>query len=248
MKQAEFDLICVETAGIGQSDNAITQLADISVYVMTSEYGAPSQLEKIEMLDYADFVVINKFTHRGSKDALRDVRKQIQRNRQLFDTPVEELMVFATSAAHFNDAGVNALYAHLIDSLNRRHGLGWESRYPATEARVTDTGPTHHPGEPRALPQRDLRCVPRIPVLGAPAGRRRFGPRRVAAIHSGVGRSGERGAPSVRRRRHRQGRWGPDRPDGGIQPDAGSVGSGVRRSAGPVEVVGGELPRPHVHI
>ena len=139
VKQGGFDLIFIETAGIGQSDNAITQLADISVYVMTSEYGAPTQLEKIEMLDYADFVVINKFTHRGSKDALRDVRKQIQRNRQLFDTPVEELMVFGTSAAQFNDAGVNALYAHLIDCLNRRHGLGWESRYPATEARVTDT-------------------------------------------------------------------------------------------------------------
>ena len=129
VKGGGFDLVFVETAGIGQSDNAVTELADISLYVMTSEYGAPSQLEKIAMLDFADFVVINKFTHRGSEDALRDVRKQLQRNKQLFDTPVEQLMVFGTSAAQFNDRGVNALYGHLIKTLNEDNELGWQSSY-----------------------------------------------------------------------------------------------------------------------
>jgi methylmalonyl-CoA mutase len=138
VKGAGFDLILVETAGIGQSDSAITELADVTVYVMTSEYGAPTQLEKIEMLDCADIVVINKFTHRGSEDAVRDVGKQVQRTRRLFDTPVEELMVFGTSAAHFNDRGVNALYAHLIQTAVRRFDLDWRSSYPATDVRVTD--------------------------------------------------------------------------------------------------------------
>ncbi len=138
VKRGGFDLVFIETAGIGQSDNAVTELADVSVYVMTSEYGAPTQLEKIEMLDFADFVVVNKFTHRGSEDAIRDVRKQLRRNKQLFDTPVEQLMVFGTSAAQFNDRGVNALYAHLIKTLNERSALGWQSSYEATDERVTD--------------------------------------------------------------------------------------------------------------
>ncbi|HLE84392.1 MAG TPA: methylmalonyl-CoA mutase family protein, partial [Thermoanaerobaculia bacterium] len=139
LKGADFDLILLETAGIGQGDSAVVGLADLSVYVMTAEYGAPTQLEKIEMLDYADVVVINKFTRRGSEDALRDVRKQLRRNRSLFETPLEELPVFGTSAAHFNDSGVNALYAHLVAALDERLGLGWESRHPPTAARVTDT-------------------------------------------------------------------------------------------------------------
>jgi methylmalonyl-CoA mutase len=134
-----FDLVLVETAGIGQGDSAITEIADLSLYVMTSEYGAPSQLEKIEMLDHADFVVINKFTRRGSEDALREVRKQFARGRRLFDTPVEKLPVFGTSAAHFNDSGVNALYANLIHSLNQRFQLGWQSRYELSDQRKTDT-------------------------------------------------------------------------------------------------------------
>ncbi len=133
----EFDLVIVETAGIGQGDSAVSEIADVSLYVMTSEYGAASQLEKIDMLDYADLVAINKFTRRGSEDALRDVRKQYQRNHELFETPVEELPIFGTSAAHFNDSGVNALYAHLVARLNERCGVGWESRYPAGAERVT---------------------------------------------------------------------------------------------------------------
>jgi methylmalonyl-CoA mutase len=139
LKGADFDLIFLETAGIGQGDSAIIDLADLSLYVMTAEYGAPSQLEKIEMLDHADLVAINKFTRRGSEDALRDVRKQLRRNRELFDVPLEELPVFGTSAAHFNDSGVNALYTHLVATVAERFGLDWRSRYPAGPERVTDT-------------------------------------------------------------------------------------------------------------
>ncbi len=138
LESAGFDLILVETAGIGQGDSAILELASTSVYVMTAEYGAPSQLEKIEMLDHADFVVINKFTRRGSEDALRDVRRQVARGRKLFDTKPESLMVFGTSAAHFNDSGVNALYAHLVKSVSDRGSLGWVSRYEVGPARTTD--------------------------------------------------------------------------------------------------------------
>jgi len=135
----EFDLVIVETAGIGQGDSSITDIADLTLYVMTSEYGAPSQLEKIEMLDYADLVAINKYTRRGSADALRDVRKQVQRNRELWDTPPEQLPVFGTSAAHFNDAGVNALYAELVHLLASRLQLDWQSGCARTDRRVTDT-------------------------------------------------------------------------------------------------------------
>jgi methylmalonyl-CoA mutase len=132
-----FDLVFLETAGSGQGDSAVAEICDLSLYVMTSEYGAPSQLEKIDMLDYADLVAINKFTRRGSEDALRDVRKQLQRNRQLFSEPLAKLPVFGTSAAHFNDGGVNALFGQLVARVNERFDLGWESRYPADDARVT---------------------------------------------------------------------------------------------------------------
>ena len=136
-KAAGFDIIFVETAGIGQGDSAIADIVDVPLYVMTSEYGAPSQLEKIEMLDYADFVVINKFTRRGSEDALRDVRKQFQRNHARFSEPTESMPVFGTSAAHFNDGGVNNLYAHIIAALNERFSLGWESNYRPLADRAT---------------------------------------------------------------------------------------------------------------
>ena len=154
-----FDLVLVETAGIGQGDNAIVEISDLTLYVMTSEFGAPSQLEKIEMLDYADFVAINKFTRRGSEDALREVRKQVRRNRELFDTPVELLPIFGTSAAHFNDSGVNALYGHLVEALNERFDLGWPSSYPADEKRSTDT--SQHiipPGRERYLSEISDAC------------------------------------------------------------------------------------------
>jgi len=105
-----YDLVIVETAGIGQGDAAIVPHVDASLYVMTPEFGAASQLEKIDMLDFADFVAINKFDRKGADDALRDVRKQVQRNTQSFGRPAEEMPVFGTIAARFNDDGVTALY------------------------------------------------------------------------------------------------------------------------------------------
>jgi isobutyryl-CoA mutase len=121
-KVAGFDLVMVETSGIGQGDAAIVPLADTSLYVMTPEYGAPSQLEKIDMLDFADFVAINKFDRKGGEDALRDARKQVQRNRKLFDRPAEEMPVYGTIASRFNDDGVTALYQGILPALIE-HGL-----------------------------------------------------------------------------------------------------------------------------
>ncbi|MCC6868139.1 MAG: cobalamin-dependent protein [Burkholderiales bacterium] len=109
-KAAGFDLVIVETSGIGQGDAAIVPLVDASLYVMTPEFGAASQLEKIDMLDFADFVAINKFDRKGAADALRDVRKQMQRNREAFRTAPDKMPVFGTIASHFNDDGVTALY------------------------------------------------------------------------------------------------------------------------------------------
>ena len=125
LQLAHFDLIVVETAGIGQSDSEIADAVDIPIYVMTSEYGAPSQLEKIDMLDFAELVVINKFEKRGGEDALRDVRKQWRRNHpaagKLSD---EEVPVFPTVASRFNDPGVNQLFAQLCARLSAR-GAAW---------------------------------------------------------------------------------------------------------------------------
>jgi len=114
---AGFDLIVVETSGIGQGDAAIVPLVDSSLYVMTPEFGAASQLEKIDMLDFADFVAINKFDRRGASDALRDVRKQVQRNHEKFAARPEDMPVFGTMAARFNDDGVTALYQALLPKL-----------------------------------------------------------------------------------------------------------------------------------
>src|SRR5688500_17836327 len=122
LKAAGFDLIVVETAGIGQSDTEIVDLVDLSMYVMTADYGAASQLEKIDMLDFADFIVLNKFEKRGAEDALRDVRKQVARNRKLFKTAPEALPVYPTIASQFNDAGVNALFGALCVKLHEQWG------------------------------------------------------------------------------------------------------------------------------
>lgn len=121
-KAAGFDLIVVETSGIGQGDAAIVPFVDESLYVMTPEFGAASQLEKIDMLDFASFVAINKFDRKGAQDALRDVAKQVQRNRADFATPPGAMPVFGTIASRFNDDGVTALYRHIADAL-RTHGL-----------------------------------------------------------------------------------------------------------------------------
>ena len=112
-KVAGFDLIIVETSGIGQGDAAIVPLVDVPIYVMTPEFGAASQLEKIDMLDFAEFVAINKFDRKGAADALRDVAKQVQRNREAFRSPPEEMPVYGTMASRFNDDGVTALYQGL---------------------------------------------------------------------------------------------------------------------------------------
>ena len=119
---AGFDLVVVETAGIGQSDTEVAGLADVSLYVMTAEYGAPSQLEKIGMLDTADLVALNKFETRGSEDALRDVRKQVRGNRQAFSQSPDAMPVYPTMAARFDDPGVSRLYLALLDAL-RPHGF-----------------------------------------------------------------------------------------------------------------------------
>ena len=116
-KAARFDLIIVETSGIGQSDTEITEHADVSLYVMTAEYGAATQLEKIDMLDYADVIAINKFDKRGSLDALRDVRKQYRRNHTDWTTADEELPIIGTIAAQFNDAGMNRLFTVLMQKV-----------------------------------------------------------------------------------------------------------------------------------
>src|SRR5690606_15679789 len=107
VKAAGFDLVILESSGIGQSDTEITDVADHALYVMTPEYGAASQLEKIDMIDFADFIAINKFDKKGAEDALRDVRKQYKRNRQLWETADDDLPVFGTMASQFNDLGMD---------------------------------------------------------------------------------------------------------------------------------------------
>ncbi len=122
IKTAGFDLIIIETPGIGQGDAGIVPYVDVSLYVMTPEFGAASQLEKIDMLDFADIFAINKFDRKGSEDALRDVSKQVQRNREAFTQPPEDMPVFGTIASKFNDDGITALYQTLVEELGK-HGL-----------------------------------------------------------------------------------------------------------------------------
>ncbi len=131
-KAAGFDLVIVETSGIGQSDTEVTDVADVSLYVMTAEYGAATQLEKIDMIDYADIIAINKFDKRGSLDALRDVRKQYKRARQLFDADDASLPVHGTIASQFNDPGTNQLYRALMDLLVAKTEAPLRSDYELT--------------------------------------------------------------------------------------------------------------------
>ncbi|MDH3589255.1 MAG: methylmalonyl-CoA mutase family protein, partial [Gammaproteobacteria bacterium] len=134
LRQSGFGLVVVETAGIGQSDSEIVDIVDLSVYVMTSDYGAASQLEKIEMLDFADLVALNKFEKRGAQDALRDIRKQWKRNHTAFDTLDDEIPVFPTIASQFNDAGVNHLFNAVCQSLDSIDSKDWTNAIQDTRA------------------------------------------------------------------------------------------------------------------
>lgn len=129
VKAAGYDLVVVETSGIGQGDAEIAEICDLSMYVMTSEFGAPSQLEKIDMIDYADLIVINKFERKGSEDARRQVQKQYQRSHLLFDQDLDEMPVYGTIASQFNDPGTNALFAAVVDTVNGKMNLGWETGF-----------------------------------------------------------------------------------------------------------------------
>ncbi|MFK9091583.1 fused isobutyryl-CoA mutase/GTPase IcmF [Bacillus salipaludis] len=128
-KAAGFDLVIVETSGIGQGDAEITEICDVSMYVMTSEFGAPSQLEKIDMLDFADLIVINKFERKGSEDAKRQVQKQYQRGHMLFEREIEEMPVYGTIASQFHDPGTNALFAALVEKINVKMATDWVTSF-----------------------------------------------------------------------------------------------------------------------
>ncbi|MEK5205957.1 fused isobutyryl-CoA mutase/GTPase IcmF [Psychrobacillus sp. FSL H8-0510] len=129
VRVAGYDMIIVETSGIGQGDAEITNVSDVSMYVMTSEFGAPSQLEKIDMIDYADLIVINKFERKGSEDALRQVQKQYQRSRELWHDDLDTMPVYGTIASQFNDKGTNSLFAALVATINEKTGSTWETSY-----------------------------------------------------------------------------------------------------------------------
>ena len=132
LKTAGFDLIILETSGIGQSDTEILDHSDVSLYVMTPEYGAATQLEKIDMLDFADVIALNKFDKRGALDALRDVRKQYQRNHNLWEKNVDEMPVYGTIASQFNDPGMNTLYKVLMDKVVEKTGAPLASTFEIT--------------------------------------------------------------------------------------------------------------------
>ncbi|WP_391368322.1 fused isobutyryl-CoA mutase/GTPase IcmF [Lysinibacillus sp. KU-BSD001] len=129
VKAAGYDLIIVETSGIGQGDAEITKYTDLSMYVMTSEFGAPTQLEKIDMIDYADIIAINKFERKGSEDALRQVQKQMQRSREAWTTDLDEMPVYGTIASQFNDKGTNSLFAALVRLINEKFDYNWHTSY-----------------------------------------------------------------------------------------------------------------------
>ena len=138
LKSLNFDLILVETAGIGQSDSEIVDLVDFSVYVMTSEYGAASQLEKIDMLDFADLIVLNKYDKRGAEDALRDIRKQWKRNHVAFQTADDDIPVYPTIASQFNDPGVSYVFARLCEQLVDKVGLDRDKWTPTLDTSVRE--------------------------------------------------------------------------------------------------------------
>jgi methylmalonyl-CoA mutase len=133
LKAAGFDLIILETSGIGQSDTEITEHSNVAMYVMTPEYGAATQLEKIDMLDFADIIAVNKFDKKGAADALKDVKKQFQRNHKLFDQDPELMPVYGTIASQFNDPGMNTLYRNLLDLIDTKTGSSFKSDFHASD-------------------------------------------------------------------------------------------------------------------
>jgi methylmalonyl-CoA mutase len=160
LKSCGFDLVIVETAGIGQSDSEIVDMVDFSVYVMTSDYGAASQLEKIDMLDFADLVVLNKYDKRGAEDALRDIRKQWQRNHVAFDTAADDIPVYPTIASQFNDPGITWMFVELCRRVAEKADLGVERWTPDLDVSIR---------EPRAtamIPGQRIRYLAEISEQG----------------------------------------------------------------------------------
>lgn len=133
LKTAGYDLIILETSGIGQSDTEITEHSNVALYVMTPEYGAATQLEKIDMLDFADIIAVNKFDKKGAADAVRDVKKQFQRNHKLFDQDPENMPVYGTIASQFNDPGMNTLYRNMLDLIDSKTSSNFKSNFQASD-------------------------------------------------------------------------------------------------------------------
>ena len=194
-KVAGFDVVIVETSGIGQGDAAIVSHVDSSLYVMTPEYGAASQLEKIDMLDFADFVAINKFDRKGAADALRDVSKQVQRNKGDFTKKPDEMPVFGTMASRFNDDGVTALYQALLP---RPAGAWLEDRrrHPAEgDDTAFDQPDADRAAAAHALPRGNLRHRARLQEASPRTGEARARDPAVARkrAHAARGRPGALG-------------------------------------------------------
>ncbi len=159
LKSQGFDLVIVETAGIGQSDSEIVDMVDFSVYVMTSEYGAASQLEKIDMLDFADLIVLNKYDKRGAEDALRDIRKQWKRNHEAFDVADEDIPVFPTIASQFNDPGISWMFAELCRLVAGKLQLDEAAWTPAIDTTIREPRDDDHDSRgPDSISRRDRRA------------------------------------------------------------------------------------------
>ncbi len=224
VKAAGFDLVIAETAGIGQGDSSIVDLVDVSIYVMTSEYGAASQLEKIDMLDFADLVVVNKFEKRGSEDAVQHVRKQVQRNRKAFGRRPEEMPVFGTIASKFNDDGVTALYHALLDTVAAKTGVPLRNEPAAARRQDILLEDHHHSARAGPLPERDRRDGPglssRDPAADAgPAAR-------LAPRGGGPGRSRAR-RPQLLARLREEARTAAEALDPETRPGHGGVARGA---------------------